>query len=232
MPHESSFQTKTDRVREFLEVAGRIQELASSWGVRIRPFADPSLPHFSRLPSVRQDKVLDALRTQREFFELAQIEGFVPDSPQLIWRALKRLGLTPEPDLFGRLGEEDTVEVYLNDGTSCFKNLTFFRYITISLEELFVLPFHRLYSFSPQGGLYFMEILIRLKTGLVRRTFQPTFSNYVLQEILGERRKVRIRLKWLSPLRRDGVAEAIMAINRSSFADEDARVGEIRGDSL
>lgn len=211
-------ESSAQLAQKFRLATQRFAELALVESVTVTPFRDASLPHFSKLNYKKQLSVLGYLNQQLSLFEVAAEEGLSLRSTQAVWRALHKMGLTPTSDIFDKIEEGDTLEVYQSDGTSFFKNLRFFEFISMSLEELYCLHWLDLLGLSGEGYLFFMEVNLRLKLGLIKRTFRPTFSNYILTEKRGEGRSFRIDLKWISPLTVSGQKNAVLVVNRSAFA--------------
>lgn len=203
----------------FIEISGRIRDWAAVEGVKIIPYHDVELPFFSRLKEKKKLEVLKYLGHQCDFFEMASAEGVPLASPQSIWRVLRRMNITPCSDLFDKIEDEDSVEIYRGDGTSFFKNLTFFRFISLSLEELYCVPWSDSMVLSPQLYLFLAELTLKTKLRELTGSFAPTFCDYTVGEKRGEKRKFKIHLKWVSPLRLEDGSMAVMTINRSAFSE-------------
>lgn len=204
----------------FLEISDEVSRLGQQFGVKIIPYRDSELPHFKKLTEEKQLDVLRYLSHQRDFFLMAQLDGLHPNSPQLVWRTLAKMGMTPQPDIFDKMTDENVVEVYHSDNTTSFKNLKFFEFISFSLEEIYCLTWMEQASISTAIYLIFIEMGARLKLGKINRTFAPRFSRYQLREKLGEKRIFNIRVEWISPVSIDGKQSALIFVNRSSFANK------------
>lgn len=205
----------TESAARFRKLALEIRDFGAAFGVVIQPYREESLPLFSRLSEMAKEKALRVLANQRDFFAMAQSEGVRGDSIQLIWRAFSKLGMSPRPDIFDKITEEDVVEVYHWDFTTSFKNLKFFEYISLSLEEIYCLPWTEQARFSPRQVLFFLEMNTKLKMGRYRDTFRPRFGHYTFREKRGEKRLIEIRIRWISPVLCDGVKSAMVFVNRA-----------------
>ncbi len=201
----------------FAEYTHQLRDFAAQAGVVMVPYRDAALPLFGALTEKAQRKVLQVLSHQLDFFKLAAEEGVRIDSSKLIWRALARMRMVPQSDLFDRIMDEDVVEVYHVDGTALFKNLQFFKYISMSLEEVYCLRWMDLAKFPPQVFLFFLEMGFKLRVAFYRHSFTPKFNRYTFVEKLGQRRSVAVHLRWVSPALYEGERKAMIFVNRSSI---------------
>jgi hypothetical protein len=222
---EPVFHPSKDLNLHFMEIADQIRDLAVSVNIRITPYRDESLPHFSNLSQVQKLKALKVLSHQRDFLAMAESEGLKPTSPQLVWRALNKMKLLPPSDLFDKITEEDTIEVYHADGTTSFKNLTFFTFISMSLEEIYCLPWTKQLISSPRMMLFFFELTAKMRFSYYQKTFTPVFNRYLIKERMGEKRTFDIHLKWVSTIIHEGEKTAMILVNRSSFAQSPLKDG-------
>lgn len=202
---------------EFRSLAEEVARYAAAAGVEIKPYFDATLPHFSSLRPAKKAACIASLTYQRDFFATAESEKLPLESVQLIWRTLAKMKMRPQSDIFDKITSEDTVEVYNSDGMSCFKNLVFFRFISMSLEEIYSLPWYEQMTASPQLIAYFMELATRVKITGIGQTFSPRFSHYTFHEKRGEKRHVSIHLKWISPVTYEGKNDALLFVNRSQL---------------
>lgn len=212
------FQPNKDLPTHFREIGAEIQAVAARYKVDITPFWDNDLPHFCKLNEKKQLDVLKIMTHQRDFLVTAETDRLHPNDPKLIWRTLGNMGMTPLPDIFDKITEDDTVEVYHWDSTTSFKNLKFFEFISLSLEEIYCLTWMEQRTHSPGVFLFFLEMNAKLRLAQVTKTFAPRFSKYFVTEKLAQKRRFHIHLKWISPVTQDGVKSAIICVNRSSFA--------------
>lgn len=215
-PSETS-ATSVGNVAQFIALADEITRFAALAGVRVTPYLDPTLPIFTGLSLSKQRNTLCALGNQRDFFAMSVQESLPLDSVQLIWRTLSKMKLTPTSDIFERIGKEDTVEVYDADGVPSFKNLVFFRFISMTIEEIFSLPWHQQMTASPQLMAYFLEMGARLKLMEFKETFAPRFSEYSFYEKRGLRNRIHIHLKWVSPVKSEKGSQSLLFVNRTKL---------------
>lgn len=215
----TDFKPEKDLALHFIEISDAIAQTGAIFGIKIIPYRDPALMHFIKLKEKKKLQVLKAVYFQLEFFKAASSEGLHPNSPQLIWRIFSKMGIIPQSDIFDKMSEEDTIEVYhTGDSTSSFKNLKFFEFVSLSIEELYTLPWMDQWEVSSKIFLMFLETQTKINLAQYKRTFSPIFHHYQLREKLGEKRTFNIHLKWMSPIIFNGERKAIVVINRSSFA--------------
>ncbi len=205
----------SNNIARFTALAEDIARRGNAAGVTIKAYNDPRLPVFSSLSASKQANTLKVLTHQRDFFAMADETGLPLDSVQIIWRTLNKMGLTPTSDIFDRIEKEDTVEVYEPDGIPSFKNLVFFRFISMTIEEIFSLPWYQQMTASPQLVAYFLEMATRLKLVGFKQTFAPRFNDYSFYEKRGEKRHIHINLKWISPVMGADGTQALLFVNRS-----------------
>lgn len=208
-----------DSLARFRALADQIKSLGAAFGVGIVPYRDDRLPHFHALSEKMRYGALRILEHQRDFLLAASAESLHPNDPKLIWRTLAKMGMTPLSDIFSKITVDDTVEVYHWDGTTSFKNLKFFEFISLSLEEIYCLTWTQQRIHSPEVFFFFVEMNAKLRIAHYKKTFTPRFNRYYVTEKLGEKRTFYIHLKWVSPVTQDGVKCAVICVNRSSFAD-------------
>lgn len=214
-PFQSPFSITQDPNRHFTEIAHQLRDLAAQAGVAIIPYRDLDVPIFSALREPAKRKVLQVMSHQLDFFKLAASEGLRVDSSKLIWRALAQMRMAPQPDLFDKITDANVVEVYHWDGTILFKNLKFFEYISMSLEEVYCLRWMDQGKFPARLFLFFFELSFKLRVAGYQHTFAPQFHQYTFIEKLGEHRTIAVELEWISPVQYQGERKAMLFVNRS-----------------
>ena len=208
---------KDDSARENLFV-NRAQEYVrylNDENLRTLPFRSTTLPHFTKLTADRQEAVLAELAFCLDVFRDLKMEGLsLKDSPKLLWRTLRKAQLTPCSDIFDKIGEDDVVCVYSPDHIQIFQNLRFLELVTLTIEELYCSQwFH--YTKRPdwatkalieKGSLVFGEKILK--------TFDPEVPIHEVQEIATEGEVlIRIKIKWMSPVTRDGRNAGVIVVN-------------------
>lgn len=215
----SAFIPHKNLNEHFTELTKEIVLELRTYGIERLPFQDHTLPHFSKLTNDKKLQALKSLQYQLEFFKAAKSEGSHPNCRQLLWRMLTKIGYVPQSDIFDKITDEDNVEIYnVLDSTSLFKNLKFFEFVSMTMEEIYTLPWTEQWLHSPKVKLMFLEIQARTKLSECRETFSPIINHYTVSEKVSEKRKLSINMKWISPLKYQGQPQALLTICRCQFA--------------
>jgi hypothetical protein len=199
------FQSMTQDISKWLAVEG----------IRCRPFL-PGMPYFTQLPIEKKQEIVQNVRFYHELCQEQMSEGYqIKDSLTFTWRALNRLGLVPRSDLFSNVSDGDILEVYSGDGRQLYRNFLFFDFCSYTLEELYSLEWWSLFNRDAEitGKLY--DIVGRIFTGEIEGSVIPDCVPHVVSEACSEEKiHMLYEPKMISPLYRNKVAEAVIAIVR------------------
>ncbi len=189
-------------LKEFRQWARQIQALAADSGVRVIPYFDPSLPYFSRLNPERQDKTLEALKVYVDVCDLALSKaGHLRSAKTMAWAALRKLGLTPSPELFHFIEDADVIEVHDAQGTQLFRNFEFFNYCSYSLEELYCFSWEQLYHRAPQVTDDLLQMVQGIYAGELKGCFPVDLPLHDINERYSPLEYViQAQIKYASPL--------------------------------
>jgi len=198
-------------------------------GKTVKPFRSEDLPVFSRLTSAEKQNAVDFITSALEIFEETRAEGFqLNDSPKLLWRALRKLGWTPQSDVFDRIGEHDVVNIYSPGPIQVFQNLNFFDWVSLTLEELYAAPLHQYSRREAKAAELAFQTAVDLFTGVKSSTVFPDIPEHYVEEVGTESpTKFYITIHTVSPLKKDGQVVAIMAISRCRLWDGVPYAGEL-----
>ena len=196
----------TDPLILFRELANRYAQFAGEESVRVRPYKDPALLLFSKLSGVEQEQAIEFLAEALEVFTEMKQEGLsLRDSSQLLWRSLKRLGMVPEKDIFDKLTNDHTVEVYSVNNRHLFWNLRFMEIFSLTLEQLICQPWWELASRPVEITESFMDIIGKIISGETPGTIPIRVPIHVIEEIDSEELlQVEASVKYISPLKKNG----------------------------
>jgi hypothetical protein len=128
---------------------------------------------------------------------------------------LKRLGLRPQSDLFGRLHSEDVIEIYdVAQQTQVYRNLRYFEACSYTLDDLMSRPWFELFYRDPQVSAHVAEIVNEAISAEPPRLVPFATGVHTIQEIDSpDRLHCRIENRFLAPLfDRYGRASAIVAV--------------------
>lgn len=196
--------------------------MANSVALQNRDSESATLPRFSRLDSAKQKLILSSLQETLAVYSESEASGeSLMDTKRVLWRALSRMKLPPQPDILDRIEDEDVVEVYLTDFFQVFRNLNFFRYFSCTFEELVSCPIPELGNFEPATLAFLQQTAMKLAAGELKHTYKPDIGPYSLQETVGRcQYRLEIQLKYFSPILENGKGKALIAINRSKIVGQ------------
>lgn len=174
----------TDYTSQFLSLSHSIVDFGVKAGVSIIPYRDPSLPLFTKLPVEKQKLIIEALATQVRMFEMAEKEGIsFRSNKQILWHAIKSLGLTPCSDICDRVTDEDILEIHwLADKVQLFHSFSFYEKSSYTIEEIRTTPWENLYQTDPSTFGHIFGMVDELLTGQRRQTYNPNIPKYTVQE--------------------------------------------------
>ena len=216
---KSSNLTSREEMRDKLQT---LSGLIANSGIQVKPWADPELPHFCALDSVRQTRVLHEIQNGIDLLEGSLKDGHsLLDSRQLLWRSLRHFGWTPNSDVFDFISDEDTVEVYSLDQIQTFRNLQFFRHISFTLEQIHTQPWFQLTRRQPAAEAAIAAAAAKIIRDGVKITLDLSDVPEHIAEEIGSLQELRfhIQMRCLSPVFHDGEIAAVIAVNRTRGAN-------------
>jgi hypothetical protein len=120
-------QVISDPIVKFRSLLEYFVKIAAIEGTSVQPYSSPELLLFQKLDSTRQEETIRLLSRTLEVFDETRAEGYrLKDTPQLLWRCLRRLKMTPKSDVFDRISDTDVVEVYSSEYVGIFRNIQFY----------------------------------------------------------------------------------------------------------
>src|SRR5262249_8910344 len=151
------------------------------------PFLNENVPVFSALPQEKKQDAIAFLTRELEVYEGMRAEKLsLRDSPKLLWRMLNRLGLAPLPDVFDKIENEDSIEVYLIDSTGhhqVFRNLKWFEHISFTIEQLASADWRLSASREEKYLRQLNQIISDLMAGKYESSFVPDVDDHELIEV-------------------------------------------------
>lgn len=203
---------------EFAILAHSLAAAHNRWGVPLKPYVSEDLPHFSKLPEPHKVAVISGLKENALLFDEMNENGEqLSDTPQLLWRSLKRLGYYPASDLLDKISHDDVVELYSANRLQLFRNLNFFKYVSLSLEEVVSFTPYDLCEYDPIIIQYMENVVERINNQTFMKTEAATIPPYTIKELKGEGLKIRIQMKWLSPALQDGRCVGAILVHRAEL---------------
>lgn len=185
----------------FKFLSKQISMLLATENIRIKAYQD-GLPYFSKLSETHQIQVNNQLSFYAELCSEHIKEGYkISDGSTFLWRAFRKLGLTPTSDLFQFLTNESVIEVYSDENIQLFRNLNFFTYCSYSLEELHSLEWWHLYDRDAGVTNAIFEEGRKMFGGEIRGTYCPGLPDHIVRELASEEKLVmQVEFQAMSPL--------------------------------
>ncbi len=108
--------------------------------------------------------------------------------------------------------------VYDLSNRQIFQNLRFFDFVSITLEQLFCSSWYDYSSRPPEIEKILFEEGLQLLSGQVRHTVQPSAPEHLIEEKnTADLLKVRILVKWGSPIFLKGAPAGMIIVNRCAL---------------
>lgn len=217
---DNSSQPKYDDTNdlEFVKLGDQLANHHANHGVRMRPYTSADVPHFSKVPSPYKPLILSALRENVLLFDEMSAAGEpLIDSPRLLWRSLRRLNWTPRSDIFDKIEDGDVVELYDGAKNQIFRNLAFFNYISLTLEEIVSFPLGVMFNFDPSVLEYHDNTATRIAQQAIHATETLKLAPYIVEEKGGEFYRVKIHPKWISPVSHNDKCVGVIVVHRSEL---------------
>ena len=202
-------------VQQFRELLSRFASLVKDEGLSFVPFQNESLPHFLGLSPTEQGVALEELaQVIRNFEEVLAGGHRLVDTPQLLWRSLRRLGYVWESDIFDKISPGDVVQVYSAEHRMVFWNLRLMEMVSFTIEQLFCTPWWLMGKRVPDVSQGLVKAIEAVLTGSIPGTFDPGIEDHVVcEQDTAEMQTFKIHIKHFSPLRRDSRIVGFMVIN-------------------
>lgn len=193
---------KAGQVLKFREVSEQIASLAQSVGIRVIPYFDPELPHFTKLNSDQRERVLKSLEVYLKVYNAVKAEGSsLLDSARVIWNALAQLGLRPTADLFSFIQSGNVIEIHGNDSVQMFRNLVFFNFCSYTLEELYSFTMPQLYSRDRAIEAGILTTAEQIFTGKINHVVKLAPEPHIISESFScEKLQIKDQINYFAPL--------------------------------
>jgi hypothetical protein len=214
-----SKENENGNTQSFLHLADALKIYHDRCGIPLKPYDDARLPHFSKLPAVSQNLVLTSLGAMLSLYAEMENHGERPnDSSRLLWRSLNRLGWRPLSDIFDKIESDDVIEIYSSENVQIFRNMNFFRYISITLEEMCVYPWYQIAQMGVVASEYYATLAPQMQNNTITETFRTPIPPYYAKELMGEKNVLEIGPRWMSPVFEDSRCVGIISLVKSRLA--------------
>lgn len=197
--------------------------LAKNGITHIKPYQDPAVPRLLAHRDPR--RAIETLRSYVEILAAADREGEdLNDSKRLLWRMLRKMRLSPLSDIFEKIESHHVLEIYTPDNWQIFRNLNFFRYVSLSIDEVATFYWPRDSKRHMKIHLDALAVAAQLRFGTLRKTLDVrTWPAHLIRELVGEGWLIEIRLLYISPLRGPAREFLGLVINESKTLAEGAQ---------
>lgn len=202
----------------FIELSTSLVEMLKTEGVKTSPYRE-GLPHFKELNAKSKEIVLERLKFYHDICLEHIVDGQpLRDSQKFTWRALVKLGLTPNSDLISRIEKDDIVEIYSDDQVQLFRNLEFFDYCSYTLEDLFCIEWWKLFKRDEKIS----ESILTLAHDILDRKYPQgitlPFSWHRVAEVASrDKFNVDFLIKYLGPLHKNKQVAGIVCIEKGTI---------------
>jgi len=202
----------------FTQLATHLVQLLNTAGLTKIAYLN-GLPHFNELTLSEKNTAVEHLKFYRDLCFDHVTEGqSLRDSKRLTWRALVKLGLSPGSDFLNRIECGDVVEIYNTEQVQLFRNLEFFDICSYSIEELFCVPWWRLFNRDTAVS----TAIIRLVEDLYQRKFpdgisSPLPRHLVVEALSEDQFNIDFFMKYIGPLYQNKQIAALVCIEQAQL---------------
>jgi hypothetical protein len=206
----------------FKSLAERYCAIVSNFGIRRKPYSDPSTPIFRAADPTIQKRALVFLENSLAVFDEASLEkDDLRDNQKLIWRLLSKLKMAPPADIFDKMDAEDVVEIFnISDGSHAAWNLRLMDFVSFTLEQLLCVPWSELGARPPAIMAKIGEIIGKIASNEICDTLDNPIPLHAFTELNSELRfSAEVLIKHVAPLRQAGRNVGFMSITRGRALD-------------
>jgi hypothetical protein len=208
----AQFASPLDR---FLFLMDRYEYFVAKAGTKIRR-APPEKTKaiFLSADQALKERMIGRLKSEISIFEDALGAGeSLEDSGRQLWRYLIKRKLVPCSDLFDKISETDTVQVYGCDFRLLFASLNFFDYVSFTLEQIFSETWQSAVVRDPKVIQQLTADFTQIFSGEIRHTVEPSAPSHLIEEIETESLlKSDLHVKWMSPVFSNDKVDCIVSI--------------------
>ncbi len=180
-----------DRVRQFRNYLEKHAAWDSQRGIKLKPYADPMLPHFSALPVDHQENILQNYGRIIDWYEAVGPQAPFDDRREELKSALASCGMHVHPEALARVGEASVYDSYTRYHTLLYMGLPFQSMLSYTLEDVHSIPWYKLYVRDiPSLDRKIMNVCEELLAGKYPTLVEmnPIIGDYVGYEVASEKR--------------------------------------------
>ncbi|MBS1969024.1 MAG: hypothetical protein JSU04_01885 [Bdellovibrionales bacterium] len=203
---------------EFIALAIGLAKMLNEAGTKTQAGLE-GFPHFDNLELHDKKVAIESLRFYHDLCRDQVDEGQpLRDSKKFTWRALVKLGLSPQSDFLDRIESGDIVELYNEEQVQLFRNLEFFDICSYTIEELFCIQWWRLFRRDEAVS----KSIVQLVSDLFQRKYPngvsgPLPQHLVVESISRDKFKMDFYMKYIGPLYKNKKVGALICIEQAAL---------------
>jgi len=198
-PQEQLLNLSSDRIRLLLD---RYSNFAAQAGKTVRRATPEKLQTtLLSMDDAQKDRMITRLETEIAVFEEMIRAGESLSNPgRQLWRYLLTTKQVPCSDLFDKIRQTDTIQVFGIDHRLLFASLNFYDYVSFTLEQVFTETWHRAVTRDQRVSEELYKELMMMISGEIRHTVEGKVPSHLVEEVDTELLiKSHLRVKWMSP---------------------------------
>lgn len=185
----------------YVDLLESVSNVLSIYGLKIKPYNDIKNLHFLNLNFESQLKTIDHFGVYAEVVIETHKSHTLKDSKVLLWNMLKRLGYYSMDDVFTKIKDHHIIEIYNSQNVQIFRNLSFFKICSYSLDEILSIPWWKLYSREDKISQEIFKFGSLILSGEIDHSIEPEIPTHILCETASSSNyKVNIEINCMSGL--------------------------------
>lgn len=166
----------------FLELVQSVSEVLTNQGYNIQPYKDSKNLEFLKLDLDSQSGTIEHFKVYAEALIDTHKSDSLHDSRVLLWNMLKRMGYFPTDDILSKIQDHHIVEIYNKQNVQVFRNLSFFKVCSYSLDEILCIPWWKLYHREEKISQEIFKFGSMILSGELNHSICPDIPTHVLAE--------------------------------------------------
>ncbi len=175
-------QISENLTESFLEIVQSVSELLTEHGFNIQPYKDANNLEFLKLDLASQLKTIEHFKIYAEVLIDTHRSEELQDTRVLLWNMLKRMGYFPTDDILSKIQNHHIIEIYNKQNVQVFRNLSFFKVCSYSLDEILCIPWWKLYHREEKISQEIFKFGSMILSGELKHSISPDIPTHVLAE--------------------------------------------------
>lgn len=185
----------------FVALAESVSDTLSKYGINIQPYRPDKSLNFSGLDLDSQSNILKHFEIYSEVLIDTHRSETLQESKVLVWNMLKRLNFFPTDDILSKIKDNHIVEIYNSQNIQIFRNLSFFKVCSYSLDEILCIPWWKLYHREDKISQEIFKFGSQVLSGEINHSVCPEIPTHILTEIASTSNyKMEVDIDFLSSL--------------------------------